>query len=184
MATEFPLTNLVLSAGSVVDDLGFVAMADLSAVLADAGNVESRIIGGHMVTLHVHRWRLGRELYRETRDADLGIPPVVVRDGELIKLLRARGYKRTTGNTYEREMHDVPIETHGRAPRLAASIDILSPGDFSSASTPDTSDIVRSAFESNEAEAMRALASGRSLSLEASQRLNARIRALIQRVIG
>lgn len=91
----------------MVDDLGFIAMADLSAVIADAGHVENRLIGGHMVTLHVQRWGLGRELYRETRDADLGIPPVVVRDGELIELLRTRGYERTIGNTYEREIDDV-----------------------------------------------------------------------------
>lgn len=82
MVAEHPLNRLVLAAGSVADDLGFVALSDLASVLRE-GNQEgdSRLIGGHMVSLHVQRWALGRELYRETQDADLGVPPVIARDG-------------------------------------------------------------------------------------------------------
>lgn len=126
MAAAIPLNRLVLTAASISDDLGFVAMADLSASLAELTDVESRIIGGHMVTLHVQRWGLGRELYRETRDTDLGIPPVAVRDGRLIDLLTQSGYERTAGNTYSRPLDDVPISV-GDDQELSASIDLLVP---------------------------------------------------------
>lgn len=126
MAAQIPLRRLVLGAASVSDDLGFVAMADLSAALAEIAEVESRIIGGHMVTLHVQRWGLGRELYRETRDIDLGIPPIAVKDGRLVQLLKDRGYERTTGNTYTRTLNDLPVSI-GEAQTLAASIDLLVP---------------------------------------------------------
>ncbi len=123
MAAEIPLNHLVLAAASASDDLGFVAMADLSAALAELTDVESRIIGGHMVTLHVQRWRLGRDLYRETQDMDLGIPPIAVRDGRLIELLKERGYDRTTGNTYARRIDDLPLSIEDPW----ASIDLLIP---------------------------------------------------------
>jgi hypothetical protein len=126
VAANAPLNHLVLAAASVSDDLGFVAMADLSTVLAELTEVESRIIGGHMVTLHVQRWGLGRELYRETQDTDLGIPPIAVKDGRLIDLLKQRGYDRTTGNTYERRIDDVPVSVVGEQDR-SASIDLLVP---------------------------------------------------------
>lgn len=126
MAADAPLNHLVLAAASVSDDLGFVAMADLSSVLAELTEVESRIIGGHMVTLHVQRWGLGRELYRETQDTDLGIPPIAVKDGRLIDLLKQRGYERTTGNTYARRIEDVPVSVVD-TPEMWASIDLLVP---------------------------------------------------------
>ncbi|MGI8519655.1 MAG: hypothetical protein ACR2MC_03435 [Actinomycetota bacterium] len=126
MAAATPLNELVLAAVSVSDDLGFVAMADLSAALAGLIDVESRIIGGHMVTLHVQRWELGRDLYRETQDMDLGIPPIAVKDGLLIDLLKERGYERTTGNTYARPIDDVPVSV-GEGQEFAASVDLLVP---------------------------------------------------------
>ena len=45
-----------------------------------------------MVTALVARWQLGGELYRETGDTDLGVPPVVVREEGLIGGLLERGY--------------------------------------------------------------------------------------------
>jgi hypothetical protein len=66
-----PLIELVLQAASVADDLGFVALAD--AATACAGT-DALVIGGHMVQLHVYRWGLGAELYRQTQDVDLGVP--------------------------------------------------------------------------------------------------------------
>lgn len=47
MAAEPPLTHVTLATTSVADDLGYVALADLSSVL---GASTYRIIGGHMVT--------------------------------------------------------------------------------------------------------------------------------------
>lgn len=126
MAADAPLKHLTLAAASVSDDLGFVAMADLAAVLAELPDVESRIIGGHMVTLHVQRWGLGRDLYRQTQDTDLGVPPVGVKDGQLIELLKQRGYDRTAGNTYARAIDDIPASVKSGQKR-SASIDLLVP---------------------------------------------------------
>jgi len=126
MAPEIPLSHLVLAAASVTDDLGFVAMADVSSALAELDEVESRLIGGHMVTLLVQRWGLGRELYRETQDTDLGIPPIAVRDGRLIQLLKDRDYIRTSGNTYAKKVDDIPVAVEG-ADERSASIDLLVP---------------------------------------------------------
>lgn len=126
MAADTALNHLLLAAASASDDLGFVAMADLSSVLAELTEVESRIIGGHMVTLHVQRWGLGRDLFRETRDTDLGIPPIAVQDGRLIDLLKQYGYARATGNTYARRIEDVPVSVVDTQ-EMWASIDLLVP---------------------------------------------------------
>ncbi len=126
MAPDVPLSHLVLAATSIADDLGFVAMADLSTALTEIDDVESRLIGGHMVTLLVQRWALGRELYRETQDTDVGIHPIAVKDGRLIELLKQRGYERTTGNTYAKNLDDIPARVEGVETR-SASIDLLVP---------------------------------------------------------
>jgi hypothetical protein len=47
-ADTTPLTRLTLEATSVADDLSYVALAELSRVLADL-DASFRIIGGHMV---------------------------------------------------------------------------------------------------------------------------------------
>jgi len=73
MAPDTPLNKLVLSAASVADDVGYAALADLAHVLGEV-TADYRIIGGHMVTMLAARWQLGAELYRETRDVDLGVP--------------------------------------------------------------------------------------------------------------
>jgi hypothetical protein len=93
MAADPPLTQLALAAASVADDLGFVALADLRTALGDEAE-DYRIIGGHMVTVLAARWQLGAGLYRETGDADLGVPPVVVRDRDLVGRLKALGYRQ------------------------------------------------------------------------------------------
>jgi hypothetical protein len=126
MATDVPLSRMILAATSVADDLGFVAMADVSSGLSALSDIESRLIGGHMVTLLVQRWDLGRELYRETQDADVGIQPIAVKDGRLIQFLKDRGYERTTGNTYARTLDDIPATVEGAQTR-SASIDLLVP---------------------------------------------------------
>lgn len=78
MAADPPLSHLVLSASSVADDLGYVALADLAQAVGDDAS-DYRVIGGHMVTVLAARWMLGADLYRETGDADLGVTPVLAR---------------------------------------------------------------------------------------------------------
>jgi hypothetical protein len=127
MAADPPLSRLVLTATSIADDLGYVALSDLSNVLSSEGS-DYRIIGGHMVTALVARWRLVAGLYRETGDTDLGVPPVVVRDHHLIERLQQSGYEKIEGNRFARKMTDVPVEVvdGARPPRLAI-IDVLVP---------------------------------------------------------
>ena len=74
MDIKLPLQKLKLIATSQTDDLSFVVLKDVAHVVTEQKLVDCvRLIGGHMVTLHVHRWNLGKNLYRETVDADLGI---------------------------------------------------------------------------------------------------------------
>ncbi len=128
MDPRFPLSRFTLEARSVADDLSFVALHDVAAVARQLG-IEHRLIGAHMVTLHAYRWGLGAELYRETRDVDLGIPLEVARDSRLIDTLEELGYRRAAGNRLVRAIADVPVEVAASgvaAPREAA-IDVLIP---------------------------------------------------------
>ena len=84
MAAGTPLTEITLGAASVADDLGYVALSDLARALGGLTD-DFRVIGGHMVTVLAARWQLGPELYRETGDVDLGIPPVVDRSRSGLK---------------------------------------------------------------------------------------------------
>jgi hypothetical protein len=81
-----------------------------------------------MVTLLAARWGLGPDLYRETGDADLGVPPVVVRDHRLPDRLKARGYEQVAGNRFARTVSDIPVTlaAAGNTPRQAI-IDVLVP---------------------------------------------------------
>lgn len=127
MAAGQPLSRLALSAGSVADDLGYVALADLSHVMGK-DVADYRVIGGHTITILATRWGLGSELYRETGDVNLGIPPVVARDHRLVDRLKARGYDQEEGNRFARTMPATPIKVAGRhtAPQQAI-IDVLVP---------------------------------------------------------
>lgn len=99
------MRELKLVAGSAADDLGFVALADISRIIAAQGlENECRLIGGHMVTLHVRRWGLGHELYRETTDADLGIATVATNRTDPVELLKAEGYEKVSGSRFERQV--------------------------------------------------------------------------------
>ncbi len=134
MAAEPPLSRLVLAATSVADDLGFVALSDLSRLLQTEEPTDYRVIGGHMVTALVARWRLGAQLYRETGDADLGVPPIVVREHRLIERLMELGYEKVAGNRFARTMTDVPVRVTGeREPPRQAVIDVLVPAKTSRA---------------------------------------------------
>lgn len=127
MAADPPLSRLVLAATSVADDLGYVALSDLSNVLSSEGS-GYRIIGGHMVTALVARWRLGADLYRETGDTDLGVPPVVVRNHHLVERLLEAGYEKVEGNRFARTITDVPVKVVGGGDtQRQAIIDVLVP---------------------------------------------------------
>lgn len=128
MAAEAPLNRLVLGAASVADDLGYVALADLGRALGPDVGTNYRVIGGHMVTALVARWRLGAELYRETGDTDLGVPPEVSREHQVIERLMNLGYDRVAGNRFARTMSDVPVRLVGqREEPPQAAIDVLIP---------------------------------------------------------
>lgn len=124
MAPRPPLDRLVLKATSVADDLGYVALTDLAGLLEED---TYRIIGGHMVTALVARWALGADLYRETGDTDLGIPPVVVREARIVARLRDLGYRPIAGNRFARQLDDLPVAVGEGETERRAIIDILVP---------------------------------------------------------
>lgn len=127
MAAGQPLSCLTLAARSVADDLSYVALADLSQTMA-GGPTDYRIIGGHTITMLAARWRLGAELYRETGDVDLGLPPVVARGQRLPARLKALGYDQVEGNRFARAVSGMPVKvTTGRSGHQQAIIDVLVP---------------------------------------------------------
>jgi hypothetical protein len=65
MGAGTPLTRITLSAASVADDLGYVALADLAQALGDLTE-DYRVIGGHMVTESAE---LIRSLFHNRRNA-------------------------------------------------------------------------------------------------------------------
>ena len=107
MAAEAPLTSLTLGATSVADDLGYVGLSDLARALANVTD-DFRVIGGHMVTVLAARWQLSRELYRETGDVDLGIPPIVAKNNDLVSRLKDLNYLQIAGNRFSRGLSDIP----------------------------------------------------------------------------
>jgi hypothetical protein len=128
MAAGTPLTRLALGAGSVADDLGFVALNDVAGALGDI-TADYRVIGGHMVTMLAARWQLGAGLYRETGDVDLGIPPVVARDRRVVSRLKDIDYRQVGGNRFARGLSDIPARVVGESgpPDPEALIDVLIP---------------------------------------------------------
>lgn len=121
-----PLNHVVLAAGSVADDLSYIALTDISHLVDTAA--EYRVIGGLMVTALAYRWNLGASLYRETLDADLGVPPVVARDLDLPRRLKAAGYRQVAGDRFEKPARDIPAGLGGNAASAyCAAIDVLVP---------------------------------------------------------
>jgi len=82
-----------------------------------------------MVTMLAARWQLGAGLYRETRDVDLGIPPIVARDQRVAGRLRDISYLQMQGNRFARGLSDIPAGMTGMGdpPNPEALIDILVP---------------------------------------------------------
>jgi hypothetical protein len=118
-----PLNELTLKAASVADDLGFVALADVASAFE---GTEALVIGGHMVQLHVYRWGLGAELYRQTRDADLGMSRLAAKDPGVTGRLKDLGYQRTAGNVFERDIDDIPVVALEGGPHRA-TVEVLVP---------------------------------------------------------
>jgi hypothetical protein len=77
-----------------------------------------------MVSIHAQRWRLGRRLYRQTADADLGVPPAAIVDTDLLANLEDLGYEKVAGNRFERPLDLGPSTDTGQQ---VAAIDILVP---------------------------------------------------------
>jgi len=116
--------RLALRAASFAEDLSYVAMADFSTLLEDTEGLAHRVIGGQMVMILAARWNLGADLYRATMDADLGVPPFVVKDHQIVERLLEAGYKQVAGDRFARVVTQ-PSNIEG-APR-EATIDILVP---------------------------------------------------------
>jgi hypothetical protein len=128
MAAGTPVTRISLGAASIADDLGYVALTDLALALGGLTD-EYRVIGGHMVTVLAAKWQLGNELYRETGDVDLGVPPIVARDHNLVSRLKDLRYVQVAGNRFARGLSDIPagMKEKGASKDPEALIDVLVP---------------------------------------------------------
>ncbi|MAT04263.1 MAG: hypothetical protein CL424_04370 [Acidimicrobiaceae bacterium] len=117
------MSVVVLRSGSLAEDGGFVALADVAEV---ARGVNYRLIGDHMVQLLAARWNLDAELFRLTGDADLGVPPIAVQKPTLVDALLDRGYERSDGNRFGRT-----LATGSSGPNASAGaravVDVLVP---------------------------------------------------------
>lgn len=120
-----PLSRLILAASSIAEDLSFVALDDISRIRVNGKRLDFRLIGGQMVSLHVQRWQLGRELYRETQDADIGVLPITVRTTDLLERIRNLGYVQVEGNRFTKAILD--LSTGDAAGSREAVLDILVP---------------------------------------------------------
>lgn len=113
-----PLDKLNLRCGSVAEHLGFAALADVAVA---KGTQDCRVIGGHMIALHVLRWNLN--LSRATQDVDLGVTPVVAQSSELSDELERLGYSRSGGNRFQKHLVNLPTASDDNN----AVIDLLVP---------------------------------------------------------
>ncbi|MEI2817256.1 MAG: hypothetical protein V9E99_12515 [Microthrixaceae bacterium] len=103
--------RLILASLSRAMDGGLTAIAEVTQILRDAGQLDrSRLIGGVAVLLH--QQRLGIDLpLRATGDADFGVPPVLLREPNLVAAIEALGYAKTAGNRWERPIDAVRTST-------------------------------------------------------------------------
>ncbi len=108
---------VVIPSLSAAMDGGLTAIAEISAAMAASGTTDQhRLIGGVAVMLHVQRLALDVPL-RATGDADVGVPPHVLREPELVDAIEALGYTKVAGNRWERPIDD----------RRVAAVDLLIP---------------------------------------------------------
>ncbi|OMC51959.1 hypothetical protein A5742_17665 [Mycolicibacterium fortuitum] len=105
--------SIVLASTALADDHGMRALKDVASV---AGDLNYRVIGGHMV-------RLLRHIYdvpgapRLTSDTDAGIEEQVAIAGEFHDQLTALGYTDICGNRYElgEQAVDLLVPTEAKA---------------------------------------------------------------------
>ncbi|MFI6168243.1 hypothetical protein ACIBCN_15785 [Nocardia sp. NPDC051052] len=81
------MIELAIDSSSRAEDGAYLALADAAAAALDSWAV----VGGHMVNLHVLRSGVSIPL-RATRDADLAVELLTIRDGVLLD--RSRGISR------------------------------------------------------------------------------------------
>jgi hypothetical protein len=114
------MTDLHLTSTSRAEDASYQALADSAqAAGRDPG---WRILGGHMVNLHATLAGVRLPL-RATRDADLAVEVLAIRDGGLLERLRSLGYDNSrSGNRFEK----------GTGTTAVATIDLLVPSYTSS----------------------------------------------------
>jgi len=96
--------GVVFPSNSRATDGGLTAIADISAIMAEADLASDyRVIGGTAVMLHV--LRTGADVtIRTTGDADYGVRPKVLLQSDLVSRIEARGYVRTSGCRWERSV--------------------------------------------------------------------------------
>lgn len=112
-------TAITLRSTSREEDAALDALADLARAVADWN--ACRVVGGHMVTIHVAR--TGADVrHRPTADADLAAPVAVLADPEFAQRLNDLGYNMVDGSRLLR-----PTE-HGEA-----FIDLIAPAPASRA---------------------------------------------------
>jgi len=131
------MTVVEVTSLSRANDLSLVALADLASAAAEA-NLDHRIIGGQMVTLHLHLAGVhGQVPERETADADAGVPRSITHLDELAALVTAlteRGYEQIQGDRFERSADGaiidllVPSYTSRRRHNVVAVAATLSDG--------------------------------------------------------
>jgi hypothetical protein len=91
---------LNLVSGSLAEDAGYQAAADIAVVCADLG-IEYRLIGGLASALiHAAHGAPGDVPPRQTADADLGADDLIVAAAGLKARLLAQGYRRSHGNRF------------------------------------------------------------------------------------
>ncbi len=110
---------LTLMSASRAEDGAYLALADV-ATTAGETNTEYRVIGGHMVTLHMARHPFAALVARQTADADVGLEPLVLAASGMIDALGSLGYQLSGGNRFVRELDG-----------LTLAIDVLVPADTS-----------------------------------------------------
>lgn len=114
LASTAQAPRLTIESPDFATDGAFHAIADVSRVL-DELQIDSRLIGGTAVMLHARALDIDR--YRFTADVDIGVKPMVLRNGHLVAGIEKVGYVKTAGNRWERHIDE----------RRTASIDVLVP---------------------------------------------------------
>ena len=114
---EDPPRRILFPSESLATDGGLIAITDVSQAMSDTGlESDYRVVGGIAVMLHVLRTGVDIPI-RSTGDADYGVPPRVLTEGKLVREIERRGYAKTEGNRWERQIDD----------ERTAAVDLLIP---------------------------------------------------------